>query len=63
MSHHPVIELSRLSVKVIAKQQRPSIPFTLSSSFHLFSSSLKIEKVQHWIKRNGDLKETDKKVI
>ena len=50
VSHYIVTELSRLSVEVIAKQQRPSIPFTLLPSPHLFPSNLKTNEIR---KRTG----------
>ena len=51
-----MIELSRLSVEVVTKQQRPSIPLAppLSLYFPLYFplSSLRAKELQYWMKRN-----------
>ena len=55
VSHYIATQLSRLSVEVITKQQRPSNPFTLLLSPHLFPSNLKTNEIQYKIKRSGRL--------
>ena len=44
-AHYPVTYLSRLSVEVIAGQQRPSIPLTPLPSPHPFPNNLKTKKM------------------
>ena len=58
VSHYPMIELSRLSVEVIPEQRWLSIPLTSSPLPNLFPSSLRIQEVQHWVKRSGRSQES-----